>query len=125
MKLEELAKEDIYDELFEMANIHHDVHGIDDIVIWVGMANKRHGLRVKVSNRKGKFDPTDHFNIQMPSLDYEPPKVAKWITTKHLRKIFEWIKINQDLLYDYENGEIDNTLVFLNKLVSIGKDYEN
>jgi len=119
MKLEDLAKEDIYDELFEMANIHNQDHGIDDIVIWVGLANKRHGLRVKVSNKKNKFDAEDNFNIQMPSLDYDHTQVASWIGAKKLKQIAEWIKLNQSLLYDYENGVIDDTRLFLDSIVKV------
>ncbi len=107
------------DELFEMANIHDNIHGIHDIVIWVGLANKQHGLRVKVSNKKNKFDINDHFVIRLPSLDYDPTQVARWITKEQLVKIFEWIKLNQSLLYDYENGTITDTVVFLNQLSPI------
>jgi hypothetical protein len=107
------------DILFEMANIHSDTHGINNIVIWVGMANKQHGLRVKVSNKKDKFDRNDHFNIQMPSLDYDSSRVAKWITGNHMNSIFKWIKLNQKLLYDYETGKIDNTYAFLKKISKV------
>lgn len=100
------------DQLFEMANIHSDLHGIRDVVIWVGKTDGRHGLRVKVSNTKNKFDIGNHFVIQMPSLDYDPSQVAKWISANQLKKIFMWIKLNQKLLYDYETGIIDNTRKF-------------
>lgn len=113
---EECEKEWLNDELFEMANIHSNIHRIDDVVIYVGIVNKRHGLRVKVSNKKNKFDQHDNFNIVMPSLDYDSHQVANWITTKHLRAIFNWIKLNQKLLYDYENGIIDDTSYFLSKI---------
>jgi len=126
MKLEEIElferrceKEWLDDKLFEMANIHSNIHGIDDVVIWVGMANKHHGLRVKVSNKKDKFDRNDHFNIQMPSLDYDSSRVAKWITGNHMNSIFKWIKLNQKLLYDYETGKIDNTYAFLKKISKV------
>lgn len=116
--LEHLQQEDFF-ELFEMANIHSRYHGIEDIVIWVGLANKQHGLRVKVSNVRNKFDPTNCFNVQMPSLHYDHNQVANWIDSKKLTKIFDWIKLNQPLLYDYENGVIDDTGEFLNKISTI------
>ena len=120
MKISNVLKEHIIefenDELFEMANIHSKRHGIKDVVIWVGMANKRHGLRVKVSNVKNKFDMYNCFVIQMPSLDHNTTEVAKWID---INSILEWIKLNQDTLYDYENGIIDDTDIFLNKIVKI------
>ena len=104
------------DVLFEMANVHSQYHGIKDVVIWVGKANKQHGLRVKVSNIKNKFSISDHFVIQMPSLDYNPKSAAKWVPIK---EILEWIKLNQDLLYAYENGSIDDTGEFLDNISSI------
>jgi len=107
------------DELFEMANVHQNLHGIEDVVIWVGMANKRHGLRVKVSNQKNRFDIGNHFVIQMPSLDYDASKVASWITPRVMSKILQWIKLNQKLLYDYERGAIDDTSEFLAKISSV------
>lgn len=113
---EECEKERLNDELYEMANIHSSVHGIDDVVIWVGKENKRHGLRVKVSNVKNKYVEENSFNIKMPSLDYNPRHVAKWITTRHMKAIFNWIKLNQKLLYDYEKGIMDDTFKFLHRL---------
>jgi len=104
------------DELFEMANIHSRRHGIKDVVIWVGATNKRHGLRVKVSNIKNKFSWENHFVIRMPSLDYNPKNVAKWID---IDAVLSWIKLNQELLYDYENGKIDDTDDFLDNISPI------
>lgn len=102
--------------LFEMANIHSNIHGIPDVVIWVGMENQRHGLRVKVSNKKNKFDQHDHWVMMMPSLDYDERRVAQWITPKHIKAIKDWIKLNQHLLYAYEKGEIDDTFEFLQQI---------
>jgi hypothetical protein len=118
--LEQLINESVVDDnIYEMANIHPRYHGIDNVVIWVGMKNERHGLRVKVSNKKDKFDPIDNFPIHMPSLDYPYDKVAKWITPTKMEEIFNWIKLNQQLLNDYENGLIDDTGLFLDNLVKI------
>lgn len=116
--LEQLRLEP-FESLFEMANIHSRSHGIDDVVIWVGIAAKQHGLRVKVSNEKNKFDPHNHFTIRMPSLDYDPSQVAKWIDGGKIKQIRDWIKLNQPLLYDYENGLIDDTGEFLEKISKI------
>jgi hypothetical protein len=116
---EKMCEQEDFYELFEMANIHSNVHGINDVVIWVGKANMQHGLRIKISNMKNKFDPQNNFVIQMPSLDYNPNKVAKWITTDVIEKIKSWVKLNQDLLYRYENGELDDTLIFLNSISKV------
>ena len=101
------------DNLFEMARVSSKRHGTNGVIIWVGHTNKRHGLRVKVSNVRDKWSDTDHFVIMMPSLDYDPKKVAKWID---MPSVLGWIKLNQDLLYDYENGLIHDTDEFLDRI---------
>ena len=108
-----VAEEEYNDQLFEMANLSSRQHGIDGVHIWVGMANKRHGLRIKLSNTRGKFDGDNNFTIQMPSLDYDPTQVAGWVTPRIMGQIFGWIKLNQQLLVDYENGLIHDTDLFI------------
>lgn len=107
------------DELFEMANITPKYHGIENVVIWVGKAPKNHGLRVKVSNVPRRMDMDDSFVIMMPSLDYDPKAVAKWITPKTMRKILQWITLNQKLLFDYETGLITDTVEFVTSLSKV------
>ena len=107
------------DQLFEMANLVSEVHGIPNIVIWVGRAPKQRGLRVKVSNVPNKMDMDNSFVIMMPSLDYDPKQVANWIDQKTIKKILDWIKINQQLLYDYETGLIDDTRLFISQISKI------
>lgn len=107
------------DQLHEMARVGPNRHGIENVVIWVGEAPKQHGLRVKVSNIPNKMRMDDSFVIQMPSLDYDPNQVAEWITPKIMKKILEWIKLNQQLLVDYENGKIWDTDDFLNSISRI------
>ena len=109
---DELAR----DELFEMANVTQRRHGIENVVIWVGAAPKQHGLRVKISNVPGKMDISNSFDIMMPSLDYDHTQVASWITPKIMKKILQWITLNQKLLYDYELGVITDTDDFLNSI---------
>ena len=107
------------DQLYEMANIFPKRHGIDNVVIWVGMAPKQHGLRVKVSNVPDKMSMTDSFVIMMPSLDYDPRQVADWITPKIMNRILDWIKLNQELLSDYETGKLDDTELFLSSISKV------
>ena len=107
------------DLLFEMANVFSKRHGIANVVIWVGRANKQHGLRMKISNIPNKMDMSDSFVIKMPSLDYNHNQVAKWIDGKVMKQIMEWIVLNQKLLYDYENGLIDDTDEFMNQISSV------
>ena len=104
------------DQLFEMANVTSKRHGIENVVIWVGMAPKQHGLRVKVSTIPNKMDMNDSFVIMMPSLDYDPAQVANWITPKIMKQIMQWITLNQQLLYDYELGRITDTDDFMNQI---------
>jgi hypothetical protein len=103
--------------LHEMANVGPKRHGIENVYIFVGsVENEPHWLRVKVSNTPGKYDRQNNFVIKMPSLDYDPRKVADWITPKIMNKILTWIKLNQDILYDYETGKVTDTDVFLDSL---------
>lgn len=108
------------DLLFEMANLNSKYHGIENVYIWVGKAaGLSHGLRVKVSNVPGKMDERNSFVIQMPSLDYDPAQVARWIDGKTIDKILLWIKVNQKVLYDYETGGLDDTGEFLAQLEKV------
>jgi hypothetical protein len=117
--LDMIVKEEQDDVLHEMANLGNLDHGIDDVVIWVGKSNKQHGLRVKVSNLKNRWSNEDNWVIQMPSLDYDPTKVARWFTADHIKKIKEWIVLNQQVLYDFETDKIMYTRDFLNKIAKV------
>jgi hypothetical protein len=114
-----VLKEEQDDVLHEMANLGPMDHGISDIVIWVGKANKQHGLRVKISNSKKHWNNDDNFVIQMPSLDYDPSQVARWITPDIMKKIQQWIVLNQQVLYDFETDKIMYTRDFLNQISKI------
>lgn len=107
------------DQLFEMATVTSRYHGIENVVIWVGKAPRQHGLRIKVSRVLNKMSIDDSFVIMMPSLDYDPSQVPQWLTSKMMNKILEWIKSNQKLLYDYENGIIDDTGYFLDNIAKV------
>jgi hypothetical protein len=110
--------EESQDLVYEMANLGTDDHGIQDIVIWVGKANKQHGLRIKISNLKNRWSD-DNFVIQMPSLDYDPSQVARWITPNIMKQIMSWIKLNQQILYDFETDKIVYTRDFLNQISKV------
>lgn len=126
MVTEELRKyidmvrlEESEDLIHEMANVGPGRHGIENVYIFVGKTNKQHGLRVKVSRTPGRYDDNDTFVIQMPSLDYNPAQVPRWIKQDTMIKILEWIKLNQQLLADYEYGKIWDTDDFLNNISKI------
>ena len=117
--LDIVNEEWLNDQLFEMANVTSKYHGIDKVVIWVGRSPKIHGLRVKVSRVPNKMDIEDSFVIMMPNLNYDHSQVPDWINNKTMAHILDWIKLNQKLLYDYENGLIDDTGYFLDNIVKV------
>ena len=101
------------DVLHEMANLgSHNV-------IWVGKANKQHGLRIKVSNLKNRWSNDNNFVIQLPSLDYDPSQVARWITSDIMKKIQQWIVLNQQILYDFETDKIMYTDEFISQISKV------
>jgi len=110
--------EESKDLIYEMANLGTDDHGIQNIVIWVGKANKQHGLRIKISNLKNRWSD-DNIVIQMPSLDHDPSQVARWITPDIMKQIMSWIKLNQQILYDFETDKIVYTRDFLNQISKV------
>ena len=114
-----VIKEEQDDVLHEMANLGSHNHGIQDVVIWVGKANKQHGLRIKVSNLKNKWSNDDNFVIQLPSLDYDPTQVARWITPDIMKKIQQWIVLNQQVLYDFETDKIMYTDQFISQISKV------
>lgn len=114
-----VLKEEQDDVLHEMANLGSHNHGIQDVVIWVGKANKQHGLRIKVSNLKNRWSNDDNFVIQLPSLDYDPKQVANWITVDTMKQIMSWIRLNQQVLYDFEKDKITYTDQFINQISKV------
>lgn len=111
-----VIKEEEDDVLHEMANLGSHNHGIQDVVIWVGKANKQHGLRIKVSNLKNRWSNDDNFVIQLPTLDYDPSSVARWITSDTMNQIMDWVRLNQQVLYDFETDKIMYTDQFISQL---------
>ena len=114
-----VISEELEDVLNEMANLGSHNHGIPDVVIWVGKSNKQHGLRIKVSNLKNRWSSDDNFVIQIPSLDYDYEQVAKWITPNVMSKIMDWIRLNQQLLYDFETDKIMYTDQFIGQISKV------
>ena len=106
--------------LHEMANVGPKRHGIPNVYIYVGsVIGLPHWLRVKVSNTPDRYDNNNNFVIELPSLEYDPSQVANWISPKTMRKILDWIKLNQQQLNDYELGTVTDTDEFLDSLVKI------
>lgn len=114
MKLEELYKE----TLFEMANLDSVDHGIDDVIIWVGLVNNRHGLRVKISNIKNTFsnEKTSHFTLTLPEFHIRDGEPASWLKPK-MDDIKDFLRRNLKAIQKYEKGEINSTREFLNLII--------
>jgi hypothetical protein len=55
----------------------------------------------------------------MPSLDYDPTQIPRWIKVDTMKRILEWFKLNQQLLADYEYGKIWDTDEFLNNISKV------
>lgn len=118
MKLEDLCEEQWLD-LYEMANLSVRYTGIPNIIIWVGADPKRHAMRVKVSNIPNRWDSDDNFTITLPMLDVVGTINKKLITGNVLRDIQLWIKLNIETLLAYEQGEIQDTGDFLDRISPI------
>jgi hypothetical protein len=105
------------EELFEIANLDQEDHGIEDVIIWVGMTTGQHGLRVKISNVQGHFlpDKATHFTLTIPDYHIRDGQPAKWLKPK-MEDIIDWLKLNQALITAYENGKIQSTREFLKDL---------
>lgn len=112
------------EELFEMSNYWGDTLGLDEnIVLWIGSAMlSKHGNRIKVSNIPGKSmgSHMDCFTITIPDLKIIGNVNKKHITNKKLNSIFNFIKLNEELIIEICEQRID-TGEFLKRL----KKYEN
>lgn len=83
--------------LHEMANLYPVDTGVK-YPMWFGEVGGQHGPRIKVSNIVRKFDSSDNFVVsvsQTPRL--LTPRFCK-ITSAELEDVFDWIKLNYDIL---------------------------
>ena len=101
------------EELLEMSNYWGNGLGLDEtIVLWMGSAlSSKHGNRIKVSNIPGKSMGTskDCFTITVPNLDVIGDVNTKHITTKKLKTIFKFIKLNEEAIIEFCQEQIDTT----------------
>ena len=106
--------------LDEMSNIKPKVSGLDNIFIYASTkdaVNGQHGPRIKVSNIKGKFDPSDNYSI---SLVYPFEIVAGVSTLKRSDQkiVMDWMMLNHNHLMDWWNGGVfSSERDFFNALV--------
>jgi hypothetical protein len=97
-------------ELLEMSNYRGENFGIEgNVVLWIGsVLSSQHpdGNRIKVSNLPNK-GTRDTFTITIPKLEVIGKVNTKHITTKKLNNIFEFIKLNMDLIIAFCQEDID------------------
>jgi len=99
------------EELLEMSNYWGGSLGLDDtIVLWIGSSRgEPHGNRIKVSNIPGKSmgSSKNCFTITIPDLKIVGNVNTSHITSKKLKSIFGFIKLNEELLIDFCQENID------------------
>ena len=104
--IREYIDNDLYDELFEMANFTKKTTGIEDVVIWIGPNPPQHGRRIKVSNKPNSFDIYDTFTISIPDLEIIGDVDTKFIKKDKLNQIFEFINNNIEIISEYSDRKI-------------------
>ena len=104
--IREFIDNDLYDELFEMANFTKKTTGIEDVVIWIGPNPPQHGRRIKVSNKPNSFDIYDTFTISIPDLEIIGDVDTKFIKKDKLNQIFEFINNNIEVISEYSDRKI-------------------
>ena len=104
--IREYIDNDLYDELFEMANFTKKTTGIEDVVIWIGPNPPQHGRRIKVSNKPNSFDIYDTFTISIPDLEIIGDVDTKFIKKDKLNQIFEFINNNIEVISEYSDRKI-------------------
>lgn len=84
--------------LYEMTNLSKRQTGLEYNVFVSGKGGAKHGPRVKVSNKHGKFDFDDSFSL---SVDHEPKHRSGTIRIpgEHVEAIKDWIRLNHDHLH--------------------------
>ena len=101
--------------LCEMSSISGSLSGIDDIFIWVGEKNPRHGHRIKVSNIKGSYSKNDTFSIRLHDLTIDGNQK---IDKKSLKKVKNFILLNKNIIEDFSNAKI-SFYDFIKKIKSV------
>jgi len=95
----EKMKNNKENSLWEMANIEKKVTGLS-VNIYISEKNSSHGPRIKLSKEGHNF-------LCSITISNNPKVIGDCkIKQKELNKIFEWIKINKNVLLDLWNMKI-------------------
>lgn len=90
--------------LFEMANLYPEDTGLP-MTVWVSpRGTARHDARVKVCMVHGNRMTVD--NLAVMSVRPEPKLLHGELAPKDERAVAGWIRLNEDVLIAYWNGEI-------------------
>jgi len=104
-KIELKAAQRLQQFIGAMANLNPKHTGIPNVVIWISKKEPTHACRVKVSNIKGKYSPTDNFSIRLHDGSIEGD--AK-VSQKDLSNVREWIELNREtILRFWDDDEYD------------------
>ena len=95
--------------LVEMANLYKEDTGLD-YPLWIGRVEGQHGLRIKVSNIKGKWRENNNFVMDISqSPQIITPHTCK-LNKAEITKISKWIILNHDdlmiLWWMFERGAL-------------------
>ena len=107
-------------EVYEMASIQPEDSGLKQLIFvstkdYVGSS---HWARIKVSNVYGTFSKEDNFVV---SVDKNPKILAgkSKYTKDQLNDIFDWVKLNYEVLMKYWKNEFNSTKDFYLNLKKI------
>lgn len=105
-------------ELIEMSHFWGENLGLDkSLVLWIGSSfSAQCKCRIKVSNlpKDSNMYSIDCFSITIPDLEIVGSVNKKYITTKKLKSILEFIKINEELIIELCKETIDITTFIRN-----------
>lgn len=96
------------------AQIRPEDSGMEGVYIWIAPNKTNHGKRVKISNKKHKFDHEDCFSVSIPDLQIVAGKNENF-TRKEMIKINKFLFNNINEINDFYNDMI-STDIFINNL---------
>lgn len=106
-------------KVIDMAVLSKEDTGMDNIVYAVYASPKVHGHRPRIKLYEGKYNESISAVIFIDGSQELYPKSA-WNPPKDVLELAQkWIRINQDILLKYWNGEIVITREFLNALKQV------
>ena len=110
-------------QLYELSNFNGSSLGLDDdIMIFIGPTiNVSHGARIKVSNNSKMNRCNDCFVITVPDMKIVGEINTKHINNKKLKKIKEFIELNETNIIDFCNAEKD-VVGFITDLIKIKEE---